>query len=69
MNGLDSNQIANALGHLVSRRVARFAGVCARDEIADVLKKADEEDAFPLCLISNTDLSTGDGEHWVALYV
>lgn len=69
MNGLDSNQLANALGHLINKRWAKLAGVCARDEIAGVVKKADQDDAFPLCLISNTDTSKGDGEHWVALYL
>ena len=66
-NGLDSLQLTNALGRLISKKKVRLAGVCARDEVGRVLK--DEKLAYPLCLIVNTDLSSGEGEHWVALFL
>ena len=69
MKGLDSNQIATSLGKLVCPKKVKLAAVCARDEIEEVIRQASDDDSFPLCLVSNTDVSTGDGEHWVALYV
>ena len=63
--GLDSLQISNALGRLISKKNAAMAGVCARDEVGRALNSA----TYPLCLVINTDISSGDGEHWVALYL
>ena len=62
--GLDSLQGSKALDRLVSPKKVEMAGVCARDELEEGLNNSN----YPLCLVVNTDVSFGEGEHWVALF-
>ena len=54
------------MGKLLCPVKTRDFAVCARDQLNHVLNNAR---GFPMCIILNTDVSSGKWEHWLALYV
>ncbi len=61
--GMNTGQIDTVLAadHVTSKE---FLGVFPADKLPKKLPAK-----RPLCLVANTDVSTGPGEHWVAFYL
>lgn len=63
MSKLYTSQINYAGARILHGTNVRWLGTFARDEIPDL-----QHEQRPCALVFNTDMSSGPGEHWLALF-